>query len=501
MGLTNNQLIREEDIRLFSGGNMSEYRFVKFSDFEFVGNKFTEATYGLIEKTALHRDNRGGWKLYFYMPDGKHDYYHSVPKWLTKRPQQQGFIGEVKHLLRSGYLPRSAAKKVRETGFFIKDGTFDAFIERYFGDMAVKERQKSEESADSQRSMLLGIFNYFKSKGKFSICEITDEDINEWDGSLAYTKKRRGKGLISPSTRINWRKALRSALNAAKEHKYSLLCDPDLIEVKEFTKGGKVDDAAEARYVMFPMKLIDAILKCTYPDPVDSCEPNIKRIVQLVSEIGTRPGETYNLSDDNVFSGGVFQNKVVIKDLPNSPNLKKLEFSPKTKNSARTLDLSNAASKYLYELSDRLKGEVRYGPHKGELYEFPFLFVYRDKKTGFLVRDDSRLNSELQAVVTHAMNEFGLSFTAFGMSEDVKLEFYDLRRSCNYRLKIHMGYSDEEAANFLGHSVYTNKKNYTIPKHHPEINQVRASRSLMKAMKLIPKIAEEYSIHSDSVGV
>lgn len=470
------------------------YRYVKTKNFEFLGkNLYGPQELHLIESTSLQK-YRGWWKVYFRHPDGTFDECTRVPKRLSQK-ELKAYLVEFKNLQKMGHLPRKSAKKIKKNQRFRKDGTFSVFIEDYFTRLAVEKREKSKKSKNSSRSTLKACFEYFeKNLSKFSICDLTDDDNNDFKRDLYHTKKRNGE-LISSSTRINRRKALVAALNTAKENGYPLLCDPDRIDVHEYKKGGQKDHSKEARYVMFPPRLIEAIQKCSFPDPLDPCEPNMKKVVTFLEEDGIRPGELYNLSDKNIDFSRSLPKSISIIDLPEAPNGAELGFTPKTEDSRRTLPLTGRSAKYLSELMSHLKSEKRYGIHKGEYVEFPFLFVYRDKSTGKLVRDDERFNSDLQVVIQFAMEEFNLTYESLGLERDVKLEFYDLRRSCNYRLKIRNKYTDEMAARYLGHSVVTNKKHYTIPENHFEILRDRMKQDLRTSMMYAPAVAADYSHH------
>ncbi len=470
------------------------YRYVKTKNFEFLGkNLYGPKELHLIESTRFQK-YRGWVKVYFRHPDGTYDECTRVPKRLNSK-ELKAYLVEFKNLQSSGHLPKKSAKKIRAKNVFRKDGTFSVFINDYFTVLAVEERTKLEKSESPTRSCLKSCFYYFeKNLGKFSITDLTDEDIIDFKRDLHHAKKMNGK-LISSSTRINRRKNMKAALNTAKQNGYPLLCDPDRIKVHEYTKGGKKDHSKEARYVMFPGRLIEAIQKCSYPDPVDPCEPNMKRVVMFLEEGGLRPGETYNLSDYNFDLSATKYKNIFLMDLPEAPNGKDSNFTLKTENSKRAPPLTIKTAEYFVELISNLKNEKRYGTHKGELIEFPFLFVYRDKVSNKLVRNDQRFNAELQAIIEFAMKEFNLTYEGLGLDKNVKLEIYDLRRSCNYRLKIKNKYTDEMASRFLGHSVETNKKHYTIPEDHYEILRDRMEQDLKVSMMTAPGVAEEYAHH------
>jgi integrase len=472
---------------------MSDWQYIEEKDFEFVGQCFNAKNRHLIDRAKIHK-NRKWYKVYYCLPTGSTDVYYGIPRGLNKT-ELKSFLVEFKSILNYGYIPRSGVLKMRSSGFILKDGDFDLFFERYFNDFAVGKRTKNEDSISSTKSTVRRIFDQLKGMGKKSISDLSDEDISSWSHNLMNTKKLNSEGIISPATRVHYRKNLKALLRTAKQNGYSLQCDPERLQVEEFGKNGKVDKKKNARHIIFPEKLILAIENCSYPDPADPYEFNIKKLPRFLQHTGLRPGELYNLCEQNLSPNKFFPLNIIIKNLESIPNRGKTKFTPKT-GETRTIPLTEYCKSVLSEIVDKLGTEKRFGQHKGSLQEFPFLFVFRDERTGRLVRGIKKLNEKLFDVINHAMKEFNLTLEDVGLSKDVpKFELYDLRRACNYRLKVVMSYTDSGAAEFLGHTVNANLQHYTIPKDFAEINAVRVNSLLQKAIQSSAQIAEEYSSH------
>ncbi|MCB9062522.1 MAG: site-specific integrase [Halobacteriovoraceae bacterium] len=466
-----------------------DYKYLNIKDFIFVGYKYEDPS--LLRKTKFHKDKKkpGSEKIYYYLPSGVYRYFYSTPKLKSKR-EKDGYIAEFNHALSSGFLPNSGAQALRKSSYDPKDGKFSIYTPKYFSDYATNERQKGEASKDNLRSVFRRIIPFFENLGIHSICDITNEHLKSWDLSLKYTKKLRGKGCISAATRNSWRKQFRAYLNTAKEQGYALRCNPEKMNIYEFTKGGEIDELADVRHVVYPQVLIDAVQKCTFHVD-ESVMPDIRKLIRFWREIGVRPAEMYTLNDDNIIYKNGYPIEIRIKKLEKCPNGSKMSFAPKNKKSYRPIKLSDWAGDYILSIQSKLKGYKRYGKYKNKLIEYPFLFVFWDKEKELFLRDDEKLKKLFDDITNHAINEFNLD-----LRDDYY--FYDLRRSANIYFRIEMGYSLSQTCAFLGHSEKTNLKHYTLSEDISAMNSKDAENSLASAIKRDSHIAAKYSRHNIS---
>ncbi len=461
---------------------MPTFLLLNILDFEFVGYKFSDPS--LIQKTALHK--RGNkLRVYYYTPDGNHYYHNTVPKLKTKK-EQEIFIAEFKIALQGGHLPRAGADALRKNSFDPKDGRFAIFFKNYFEKYSVNKRKKEEISSKHQKSISNRIVLYFENIGIYSITEITDKDIETWDLSLPYTPKIHGKGFVGPATRNGWRKTFRAFLNTAKEQGYPLRCNPQGMNIFELGKGGKVDTSVDARKVIYPMTLIEAVEKCSFPADT-ALAPDMRKIIRFWGEIGLRPGEMFNLSEHNLLFENGRPKTLKILELKDCPNNNTFEFVPKNDASYRLVILTNFAIVFIESILKKFNGIKRYGKHKGQLIEYPFLFVFWDKKEKKFIRDDYQFRKLFNALTNHAQKEFNLK-------PKERIVPYDLRRRSNLYLKTDLAFDVKEASSFLGHSEATNIKHYTLDADHQDINQAQMNKAMIEALKDNPEIAKMYSI-------
>lgn len=460
-----------------------DYNFLKTNDFEYVGYKYEDSA--LISRTALHK--RGSkLRVYYYLPNGNHCYHNSLPPLKSKR-EMAGYLAEFNHALSTGYLPLQGALNLRMNSYDPKDGRFPIFLKKYFEDYSKDERSKGDNSRQMQESVARRFVAYFEGINIHSISDITDDHLTEWDQSLKFTLKLKGSGFIAPATRNSWRKTLRAFLNTAKEQGYALRCHPEQMNIHEYGKGGKIDITADARLVIYPLKLIEAVEKCSYPLDLETV-PDIRKIIRLWREIGIRPMEMFSLNESNIIFANNHPVELRIKELKDCPNNKKMDFIPKNKKSYREVQLTDWASQYIESLLQKFKGVKRYGKFQKGLVEYPFLFVFWDEKKQAFIREDQKLIDLFKDITAYANKEFDLS-----LRDDYIL--YDLRRSCNLYLKLELGYQVKDAARFLGHSEITNLKHYSLDEDQIKIEKSYASNSLQHAAQTNPDVRKRYSFH------
>ena len=454
---------------------MNHYQLLNIKDFEFVGYKYEDKS--LVSRTALQKRKKG-LRVYYYLPNGKHFNYYSVPA-LQSKKEKDSYLAEFNYALQSGFVPKNGANELRKNSYDPKDGRFSIFFQKYFNEYAINERAKEDSALSTQKSISRRIIYYFEAIGIKSITEITDEHIKDWDKSLKMTKKLRGKGFIQPPTANGWRKTLRAFLNTAKEKGYTLQCKPDEMNIFHFGKGGEIDTSVDARKVIYPLALIEAVERCSFYVDLETT-PDIRKIIRLWREIGLRTGEMETLSERNlVFETGYLKQIQIIKQ----PEIK---FVPKNKRSFRDIHLTDASSDFLDSLVLKFTGVKRYGKQNKEMVEYPYLFVFWDEKKKIYLRDDNKMQQLFHQITAHAIKEFNLPY-----KDDYQL--YDLRRSCNLYLKTILSYSVEEASKFLGHSPATNKKHYTLDENDLDINQAQINKALLLSSKADPAIAKMYS--------
>ena len=61
---------------------MNHYQLLNIKDFEFVGYKYEDKS--LVSRTALQKRKKG-LRVYYYLPNGKHFNYYSVPALQSKK--------------------------------------------------------------------------------------------------------------------------------------------------------------------------------------------------------------------------------------------------------------------------------------------------------------------------------------------------------------------------------------------------------------------------------
>ncbi len=458
-----------------------DYKFLSLKDFEYVGYKYEDP--GLLTKTSIQGRGKK-FRVYYYLPNGMQCDHYKTPIFKSQK-ERSAYIAEFNHALASGYLPPKGAEKLKKSSYNPKEGNFHIFLGKYFGEYAVGKRFKEAGSSSTQRSMLTRIIQYFEGLDLSSICEITDAHLKEWDQSLQFTPTLRKKGFLAPPSRNNWRKALRAFLNTAKEQEYQLRCHPELMNIYEYGKGGEIDHNINARLIIYPKTLIDAVQICSYRVDINIM-PDIRKIIRLWREIGLRPMEMYTLSESNIDLKNGYPYQLTIKAHESCPNGSKYGFKPKNKKSYRSVPLSDWASEYLFDLLRRLRGIKRYGKYKGQLKEYPFLFVFWDEKKGKFIRDDEQLKTAISDISKYAKKEFNLP-----VRDDYIL--YDLRRACNLYLKLELGYDLTSAARCLGHSEMTNKMHYSLDEDQISIEQKYADDALKRSANANPEISKRYS--------
>ncbi|MDD4974391.1 MAG: hypothetical protein PHY93_08555 [Bacteriovorax sp.] len=453
-----------------------EFALLKIMKFEFIGNLYKDKS--LLSRVELHA-YRKKYRVYYHLPDGTYSYYYSVPD-LKNKKEKDTFLAEFRYALASGFLPRAGAELLRRKSFDPKIGTFEIFFKKYFNEYATGERSKLDESKNTQKTVSRAVTAYFLNKNIDSVCQITNEHLKDWDTDLLIRLNKRTGELLEGSTRNSYRKCFRAFLNTAKDHSYPLQCAPDKMNIFEYTKGGEIDEKADVRQVIYPLALIEAVEKCSYPLDLER-EPDMRRIIRLWREIGPRTGEMLSFGECNV----------ELKDgMPLNLNIKELQtikFTPKTEISKRPIPLTDSGSDYILSLLQKFEGVKRYGKVKNEIVEFPFLFVFKDSN-GNWVRNDAKFKKLFKKITQHAIQEFNLPYTE-------KYIPYDLRRSCNLYLRKDRGMEISQAANFLGHSEETNKKHYTLDEDNGDINKAQIQNALMASMRVNPETEKLYSRH------
>ncbi|NBV99999.1 MAG: hypothetical protein EBR67_10965 [Proteobacteria bacterium] len=307
---------------------------------------------------------------------------------------------------------------------------------------------------------------------------------------MFFTKKIRGKGVIKPATRNNWRKVFRNFLNTAKEKGYSLQCDPSKMNIFEYKKG-EIDHDADVRSVIYPEDLIRAIQNCSAIKNLD-CGYDFGKHLQFWAETGLRPGEMHSLSESNIIFSSGRPLAIQIIDLY-SPKKDTKIFTPKTRKSKRVILLSDFAISYIEEILTRFKDVPRYGLISGEYVEYPYLFVFWDKKQGRFIRDDSKFLETFNKVTDAAIKELNLPYKNIYIPKD-------LRRTCNSYLKTVLDYDVKEASDFLGHSIATNEKHYTLNEDGLTINRKQIEKALKLAMRASPETQKAYSSQAHLLG-
>jgi len=461
---------------IFVKGVPVEFALLKTTKFEFTGNLYKDKS--LFSRIELHA-YRGKYRVYYHLPDGSNTYFYSLPK-LTNKKEKETFLAEFSFALSSGYLPRSGAKELRKKNFDPKIGTFEVFFEKYFTEYSTGARSKLDESKKNQEGISRNIIKYFKEKNINSICQITDEHLQNWDSDLNLRLKKGTNERLSGGTRNAYRKCFRAFLNTAKERKYPLQCDPEQMNIFEHTKGGDIDEKADVRQIVYPLALIEAVEKCSYPLDLKK-EPDIKKIIRLWREVGGRTGEMLSLGESNIeFQNGKPLN-LKIQEIP------EIKFTPKTEVSKRTIPLTDSSSDYIASIIKEFKGVKRYEKGKNGLVIFPFLFIFKDKN-GNWVRDDAKFKKLFKGITKYAIKEFNLPYRENYIP-------YDLRRSCNQYLRKERGFELSKAAAFLGHSEITNKKHYTLDEDNSDINKIQIHNALMESIRLNPETEKIYSRH------
>lgn len=453
-----------------------DFALLKIMKFEYVGNLYKDKS--LFSRIEPHV-YRGKHRIYYHLPDGSNTYFYSVPP-LKSKKEKDAFVAEFRLALTSGFLPKSGAKKLRKKSFDPKIGTFEIFFQKYFNEYSTGARKKLDESKKCQKNVSRAVTKYFMDKNIDSICQITDEHLKDWENDLLIRLNKNTGELLAGSTRNSYRKCFRAFLNTAKDHGYPLQCNPEQMNIFEYTKGGEIDEKADARKVVYPLALIEAVEKCSYPLDLEK-EPDMRKIIRLWREIGPRPGEMLSFGESNIEFENEFSLKLKVKEVP------EIGFTPKTEISKRSLFLSNEGSDYILSLTQKFAGVKRYGKVGNELVEYPFLFVFKDK-SGNWVRDDKKFNKLFTAITKYAIKEFNLPYT-------IEYIPYDLRRSCNQFLRKECKRTIEEAAGFLGHSVDTNKKHYTLDEDNADINSGQIQNALIASMRSNPEIEKMYSRH------
>lgn len=422
---------------------------------------------------------RGKERIYYLLPNEKFLYFYSLPK-LRNKKEKDLCLAEFRQALEAGFLPKNGAKTLKEASFDPKIGTFDIFFGKYYGEYSTGARTKLDESKKTQKTVSQAVTKYFMDKNINSICEITDEHLQEWEKDLLLRINQKSKKLLEGSTRNSYRKCFRAFLNTAIEHGYPLQCDPEKMNIFEFKKNGEIDEKADVRQVIYPLALIEAVEKCSYPLDLEK-EPDMRKIIRLWREVGGRTGEMLSFGESNIeFSDG-FPIKLHVQEIP------QIGFEPKTEISKRPIPLTNPGGDYILSLLKKFDGVKRYGKEKNKIVEFPYLIVFKDKE-GNWVRDDRKFKDLFKKITKYAIKEFNLPYT-----EDYIP--YDLRRSCNLFLRKERGWKVDKAAAFLGHSEDTNKKHYTLDEDNKDINSVQIQKALEAAMKENPETKELYSRH------
>lgn len=459
---------------------MSKFIFFRESDFEYVGNKYQDKH--LLSRITLQKRLKR-FRISYYLPNGNRADYNSVPE-LRSKKEREDFIATFRQKLIDGFLPVAAAKIIKAISLNDKDGNFETYTEKYFGVYATDEYKKLKKSERTARSYLNRCLEFFKLKGYISISQITEQDLTEWDRSLLHLKKIKGKGLISRSTRNNLRKRFRAFLWMAQRKGYLLQCKPENMNIYERVKG-EIDPQADVRSIIFPQDLIQSCLKSKFQSNLQFTA-DIKKIPQFIEYTGLRPGEFFTLSDYNINMKNNRPFSISIIDLPTCPYEGIIGFSPKKFCSYRTIELTDFCVDFLEETMKNVKKLKRYGIVGKQLIQFPFLFAFYSQVHQEYISNDYLFYKEFRRMVDFTIEEFNLPYVNI-------YELYDLRRSCNHWLKTELGYSDERASQFLGHSKGTNNKHYTLDEKRQQIKDKRGTSALDNAINSSPEIASLFS--------
>lgn len=453
-----------------------DFESLKAMKFEYVGNLYKDKS--LFSRVDLH-PYRVNFRVYYHLPDGSYTYFYSVPP-LKSKKEKEAFLAEFCMALTSGFLPKSGATKLRQKNFDPKIGEFEIFFKKYFNQYSTGARAKLDESKKTQKTVSRAVMKYFMEKNIDSICQITDEHLKEWESDLLLRVNKNSGKPLAGSSRNSYRKCFRAFLNTAKEHKYPLQCDPGSMNIYEHTKGGEIDEKADARHILYPLALIEAVERCSYPLDLNK-QPDMRKIIRLWREIGTRTGEMLSFGESNIEFRNGYPINLHVQEIP------EIGFKPKTEISKREIPLTDSAGDYILSLIKKFDGVKRYGKHKNEIVEFPYLIVFKDRK-GNWVRNDDQFKKLFKEITQHAIKEFNLPYT-----EDYIP--YDLRRSCNLFLRKEQKLNLEGAAARLGHSKETNIKHYTLDEDNKDINNVQIQKGLEEAMNSDPETKKMYSRH------
>ncbi|MGK5088956.1 hypothetical protein WDW86_15465 [Bdellovibrionota bacterium FG-2] len=450
---------------------------------------------GVIEKSKIHVGRKNQVRVYYVLPNGVQNYFYKSDAALADSPKlQKQYLDEFKCLLRNGCFPKNAISKMAGTARDVYD--WEYIKELYFGALNQGRRKKAKSVIEAQTSYFVRFSDYFKSRGRDRITELTDDDLDAFQRDAEDFKNRFTGHPLSANTIHMLKNIFKSVLLAVKEARIPLLCDSARIDLNVYKKG-EVDRFFNVRDVVIPMDILEAIENFCFSSAETG--PNIKEIVAFEAKMGLRPGELYHLGEENLFyisEGRQFQSKVDfncirIRDLPNCPTKHGMGFKPKRQSSYRDIPLDDRAIAFIKTQLAKHKNDIICGRTRlsnGELsyVEYRFLFPYWSKHRKRWLRPDD----EMPKAFTKALNAVA---AAAGIELATKYKLYDFRRVANLWLQNFLGMNSGDAAYFLGHSEKINKHSYMSVTNRQATQGKWAHRRLKEKIQSI-KESSEYSI-------
>ncbi|MFH1729542.1 MAG: hypothetical protein ABIA04_14125 [Pseudomonadota bacterium] len=193
---------------------------------------------------------------------------------------------------------------------------------------------------------------------------------------------------------------------------------------------------------------------------------------------GLRTLEDSTLSTHNLYPSIDNFHSIRIFEKDDCPMDYGLGFSPKSELGTREIPLSERSIRFIKTQLEKHKKDKIYGVigkrnEDFELVEYPFLFPYYDGILKKWLRRKTFIRA-FHTLIKTAVNETDIKL-------DGRVIPHDLRRNVNLWLR-EKGFTGDEAAFWLGHTLETNERNYLAISKKQELLR---SKTLEKARKLL----------------
>ena len=402
---------------------------------------------------------RGGFRISYRLPNylKEQHYFGRIASTLSPRELQE-YTVEFEALLRAGCFPTKVTDRLygNNTKIVARRLTIDEAVNKYFGDYNTGKRQKSIKTVKEERTALQYLLTRYQSEYKLKyISDFTTEILVKINKDIELIKHKRTRDNISIATVKTYKKMIKAFLNCMidYDHIESSACKTSKIIPLTY-HNGKSDPQAYSRLVSIPQEVIEAVKKCSYKGR--RYLPDIKSLFLFIAETGLRKSEALTLSTHNLYPNAEFFNEISIFDKEDCPTKDKIGFTVKSRNSVRKIRLSKASIAFIksqldIHAQDKIYGVI--GPCNKEhtLVEYPFLFPKLDRVLKKWVRLDD-FSKSLDSLIECAIKEADLK-------DCTQYVLHDLRRTVNLWLRGN-GFTGEEAAYWLGHSIEVNETSY-----------------------------------------